>query len=153
MERGRDKNEPSGNKTGPDWIRIKVNPTDLRISPLKKSNQIAPNQSESNQIPVNQTKRRPRPPCAGQLPAHSTLFARGTAHQFRLPTSAHLLHPQPPSCPIVPNRGEGSQPVLIGCWFLNVPLRHSASRVLSCRALRRRIDVRCSLKHLLHSHP
>ena len=154
MEKGRDKNEPSGNKTVPDWMRIKVNPTDLRIAPLKKSNQIAPNQSESNQIAGNQSKEVSLLRLCGQCDqAANQLAAAPTSSPFHpirpgygasIPASD--LRPSPSSTTsIVPNRAQSWRGATTR-FSLDVGCSPSAFSVR-----RSMFDVRCSPKRLLCS--
>jgi hypothetical protein len=111
--KGRDKNEPSGNKTGPDWIRIEVNQTTPRILPPQKSNRLALNQSETHLITLNQTEGPPtRPKLRGPStpnlfhpirPGQSPSFSvRSSMFPIRRSNSFTLDLRRARSCPIVP---------------------------------------------------
>ena len=141
--KGRDKNEPSGNETGPDRIQTRVNQTDSRISPPQKSHPNTLNHGETHQITVNQTKGVPTQPNPAPanfqpIPPHSPGVSpqqarfRPPAWDFRLP---QLIPPTTPSCSI------GAQ-----SWrrpFSSLATRHSSPPLSACSAFSS--EFRCFL--------
>lgn len=154
MEKGRDKNEPSGSKTGPVWNRIKLKQTDPCISPPQKSNQITLNQSESNRIKVRAHIKMRVPP---DRTPHSANFQPippyspgHRALSFSIRRSMFLFVPPSHSfaTSFVLDRAQSCQgashdrfPLDVGYWMFGVGCSPSP------------FAVRCSLKHLLHSSP